>query len=80
MMIIMVLLLLYQLLQVQFMYASTVLAIQTKGRGGYNQWVNSFRLEYSLDCATFNSLLNADGNNHVSVFLFWLRNHLQANY
>lgn len=45
-----------------------MLAIQTKGRGDYNQWVEAYRLEYSQDCATFYSLLNVDGNNQVRRF------------
>jgi len=52
------------------MNMSSVFAIQTKGRGDYSQWVESFQLEYSLDCATFNSLLNVDGNKQVHIRLF----------
>jgi len=51
------------------MYVSEVLAIQTKGRGNSGNWVESFRLEYSQDCVTFNNLLNVDGNNQVRNIL-----------
>jgi len=50
-------------------HVSTVLAIQTKGRAGSGQWVESFRLEYSQDSATFNSIMDANGNNHVRNIL-----------
>jgi len=45
-------------------------AIQTIGRASTSQRVESFRLEYSQDCATFNRLMDANGNNHVRhIFL-----------
>lgn len=58
--------------QVRFMYVSKVIAVQTQGRGDMDQWIESFRLEYSQDCATFNSLLNGNGYNHVRNILIFL--------
>ena len=57
------------------MNVSKVYAILTKGRGDYNQWVESFHLEHSQDCATFNSLLNADGKKQVRHIIFPLHVH-----
>ena len=50
------------------MYISSVFAIQTKGWS--NKWVESFSIEYSLDCVTFISLMNVDGYNQVRNVLF----------
>jgi len=52
------------------MDVSTVLAIQTRGRdhSSYPRWVTSYRVKYSLDCATFTSLLDTNGINQVRSF------------
>ena len=57
-------------------------AIQTKGRADYDDWTESYRLEYSRDCVTFNTLLNVNGNNHVRTFFSTntFRNHQIANW
>jgi len=49
------------------MNVSTVIAIQTQGRANLDRWVFTCRVEYSHDCSTFNRLLDADGNNQVTV-------------
>ena len=56
--------------QVQFMHVSMVSAIQTKGRGNTNQWIKSFRVEYSQDCTSFNCLKNVYHMNHVRRLVF----------
>ena len=59
------------------MNLSTVFAVQTQGRGDVDQRTNSFRFEYSNDCVTFNSLINVNGDNHVSNIPFsWYITHL----
>jgi len=47
------------------MNVSAGFAIQTQGRPLLDRWVKTYRIEYSQDCATFNSLLNADGTHQV---------------
>jgi len=47
------------------MNVSAVFAIQTQGRDSLNRWVNTYRVEYSQDCVTFDSLLDVLGNNKV---------------
>jgi len=54
------------------MHVSTVFAVQTQGRGDMDHWIESFRLEYSQDCVSFNSMLNVNGNNHVRNILIYL--------
>jgi len=64
--------------QVQFMHVCTVYAIQTKGRGNTNQWMESFRVEYSQDCSSFNSLMDVYYMNHVrklALFSYAFQNH-----
>jgi len=51
--------------QVQFVNVSAVFAIQTQGRAKLVRWVRTFRVEYSQDCITFNSLLDVLGNTKV---------------
>ena len=57
------------------MSVSTVVAIQTQGRysTAVDRWVYTYRVEYSQDCATFNKLLDANGNNQVRRFLIFLK-------
>ena len=66
--------------QVQFMHVSMVSAIQTKGRGNTNQWIESFRVEYSQDCTSFNSLMNVYHINHVRNRLVFLRISKSLNW
>ena len=54
------------------MNVSTVFAIQTQGRADYDRWVNTYRVQYSQDCTTFNNLLDVDGNNQVRSILIFL--------
>ena len=51
--------------QIKCLNVSAVVAIQTQGRANDNRWVVTYRVEYSQDCATFNRVLDADGNNRV---------------
>jgi len=53
------------------MDVSSVFAVQTQGRGDFQQWVVTFRLEHSLDCVTFSSLLDVDGSNQVYYVCKW---------
>jgi len=56
------------------MDVSVVQAIQTQGRASstFDRWVYTYRVKYSQDCVTFNSLLDANGNNKVRRCLEWL--------
>jgi len=65
--------------QVQFMNVSTVFAIQTQGRAGWDQWVSTYRVEYSQDCSTFNNLLDVDGNNQVRTIFIVLKVFFPSN-
>ena len=40
---------------------STVTAVQTQGQAPYADWVTTFRLQYSLDCVMFTSVLLTNG-------------------
>ena len=55
-------------MKVQFYYLSTVEAIETQGR--YQDyilhWMTSFRVEYSVDCNSFNAISTLDGQHMVS--------------
>jgi len=53
----------YLTTKVQFHTLSTVVAVETQGL--YNQYVSSYRLAYSLDCVTFNDLVDVSGTNAV---------------
>jgi len=60
------------------MHRSSVFAIQTKGWTGSSTWIESFRLDYSLDCTTFISLLNDNGTTQVRTILICL--HYRAGH
>jgi len=49
------------------MNVSAVFAIQTEGRADMEQWVTSYRVEFSQDCNTFNYLTDVHGNNKVLI-------------
>lgn len=51
--------------QVRFINVSTVFAIQSQGGGNMDRWINTFRLEYSQDCANFSSVSDVSGNTQV---------------
>ena len=51
------------------MSVSRVVEVQTQGRSDFDQWVLSYRMEYSEDCASFNYILDINGNNEVRSFL-----------
>ncbi|XP_021367757.1 contactin-associated protein-like 2 isoform X2 [Mizuhopecten yessoensis] len=53
-------------LQIEFRYVSLLKAIQTKGRGSYNQWVTLYSVNISMDGHTWTSLYNASSD--VKVF------------
>jgi len=54
------------LIKVQFEGTSTPTAVETQGILGSNSYyVTQYRLKISLDCATFQPILNAIGNNEV---------------
>jgi len=44
---------------------STVTAVQTQGNSPWADWVATFRLKYSLDCGTFQPVLDNTGNEKV---------------
>jgi len=52
------------------MYASSVVGIQTQGRADIDQWVKTFRIEYSRDCVHFTSLMGVNGNDMVRSCFF----------
>jgi len=54
------------------MYASSVVAIQTQGRADLDQWVKTFRIEYSQDCVHFTSLMGVNGTDMVRSCLLSL--------
>jgi len=58
------------------MHVSAVLAIQIQGRHHVDQWVLTFRLEYSLDCITFYSIVDVDGNNTVQILYLHVPSNL----
>ena len=62
--------------QVQFMGIRTVTAVQTQGNSPYADWVATFRLQYSLDCGTFQPVLDNSGIEKVITDLnAWCRNN-----
>ncbi|XP_069106351.1 discoidin-2-like [Argopecten irradians] len=52
-------------IQVEFQTTSNLKAIQTLGRGDYNQWVSSYGVNISMDGITWSSILS---NGSVKVF------------
>ena len=49
------------------MNLSRVIEVQTQGRYNYDDWVLSFRLEYSQDCASFDHIMDINGCNKVTT-------------
>jgi len=58
------------------MHVSAVLAIQIQGRHHVDQWVLTFHLEYSLDCITFYSIVDVDGNKTVRILYLYVPSNL----
>ncbi|XP_060078684.1 lactadherin-like [Ylistrum balloti] len=54
-------------LQVKFQTDSTVKAIQTRGRGDFDQWISLYQLNISMDGNTWSAILNATTGN-VQIF------------
>jgi len=55
------------------MNVSSVVDIQTQGRADKDEWVTSYRLEYSEDCVHFIRAVYTQGNNKVcSCFMISL--------
>jgi len=52
------------LMKVQFMGTSTVTTVLTQGKSN-GSYMTQYRLEISLDCATFQPILDGSGNNKV---------------
>ena len=52
------------------MKVSSVVGIQTQGRADIDQWVKTFRIEYSQDCVHFTSLLDVTGTDMVRSCFF----------
>jgi len=72
--------------QVKFLAGSSVVAVQTQGHLNGDH-VTSFRLEYSGDCVSFQSLVDANAENEVccvnlaEVILMILQyTHFQGGY
>ena len=61
------------LMKVQFGGTRTLMAVETRGfidTNGSRFYVTQYRLEISLDCATFQPILDANGNNEVCCATF----------
>ena len=52
------------LMKVQFMGTSTVTTVLTQGKSN-GSYMTQYRLEISMDCATFQPILDGSGNNKV---------------
>ena len=57
----------FNISQVRLNALSSVVRLETQG---CNYWVTLYRLAYSDNCVTFQSLLDADGNELVINFVF----------
>ena len=44
---------------------SIISKIQTQGNAPHTDWVTTFQLEYSVDCVTFDQVLDLAGNGMV---------------
>jgi len=61
------------LMKVQFGGTRTLMAVETRGYidlNGSSFYVAQYRLEISLDCATFQPILGVNGNNEVCCATF----------
>ena len=56
--------------QLKFLFMSVVTDVQVQGRKSTTvHFVKSYRLEYSVDCITFTSVLDQNGTNKVCELL-----------
>ena len=49
------------------MVTSTVTTVQIQGNAYWAHYVISFRLENSVDCVSFNRVLDTEGNDKVGI-------------
>jgi len=68
------------LAQVDFRDLRTVVAIQTRGREYYPQYIMLFRLELSQDCDNFSHLLDASESDVVNITFSLLCIQINAIY
>jgi len=64
-------------MKVQFWGTSTMATFQTQGFPSGTGRVKQYRVEYSLDCLTFQPILDDFGNNKVFIIITIL--HRDAN-
>ena len=54
-----------QWIQAEFSTPFKITAIQTQGRGGWNQWVKSYKVSYGIDGTNWRDINTDDGNKKV---------------